>query len=59
MSTPAGQSLAASVDTPLPLGSGEVVVGLGNLFLWAGALVLAAVILMAFLAPETKGRALQ
>lgn len=35
------------------------VVGLGNLFLWAGALVLAAVILMAFLAPETKGRALQ
>ncbi|MFL4472869.1 MFS transporter [Paeniglutamicibacter sp. MACA_103] len=35
------------------------VVGLGNLFLVAGAMVLAAVILMAFLAPETKGRLLQ
>jgi putative MFS transporter len=35
------------------------VVGLGNLFLAAGALVLGAVILMAFLAPETKGRALE
>lgn len=35
------------------------VVGLGNLFLVAGALVLVAVIMMAFLAPETKGRALQ
>lgn len=28
---PASQALAASVDTPLPMGSGEVVVGLGNL----------------------------
>ncbi len=34
------------------------VVGLGNLFLVAGALVLAAVIMMAFFAPETKGRLL-
>lgn len=28
---PAAQALGASVDSPLPLGSGEVVVGLGNL----------------------------
>lgn len=28
---PASQALAASVDTPLPLGSGDVVVGLGTL----------------------------
>lgn len=34
------------------------VVGVANLFLAAGILVLLAVILMAFLAPETKGRAL-
>ena len=35
------------------------VFGLGSLFLAAGALVVAAVILMALFAPETKGRALQ
>lgn len=28
---PAAQALAASVDTPLPLGSGDITVGLGNL----------------------------
>ena len=44
---------------PLAFAALWPVVGLGNLFLVAGALVLAAVILMAFFAPETKGRALQ
>ncbi|MBV1779052.1 MFS transporter [Paeniglutamicibacter sp. ABSL32-1] len=44
---------------PLAFAALWPVVGLGNLFLSAGVLVLAAVILMAFLAPETKGRQLQ
>ena len=44
---------------PLVFASLWPVVGLGNLFMAAGALVLGAVILMAFFAPETKGRALQ
>lgn len=44
---------------PLAFAALWPVVGLGNLFLVAGALVLGAVILMAFFAPETKGRALQ
>ena len=44
---------------PLAFAALWPVVGLGNLFLVAGAMVLAAVILMAFLAPETKGRLLQ
>ena len=44
---------------PLVFASLWPVVGLGNLFMAAGAMVLGAVILMAFFAPETKGRALQ
>ncbi|RAX48211.1 MFS transporter [Arthrobacter sp. AQ5-05] len=44
---------------PLAFAALWPVVGLGNLFLVAGAMVLGAVILMAFFAPETKGRALQ
>jgi putative MFS transporter len=44
---------------PLAFAALWPVVGLGNLFLVAGDLVLGAVILMAFFAPETKGRALQ
>ncbi|MCV9993044.1 MFS transporter [Paeniglutamicibacter sp. ZC-3] len=44
---------------PLVFASLWPVVGLGNLFMAAGVLVLGAVILMAFFAPETKGRALQ
>ncbi|WP_411733985.1 MFS transporter [Paeniglutamicibacter sp.] len=44
---------------PLAFAALWPVVGLGNLFLVAGAMVLAAVILMAFFAPETKGRLLQ
>ena len=44
---------------PLLFASLWPIVGLANLFLAAGALVLVAVIMMAFFAPETKGRALQ
>lgn len=44
---------------PLAFAALWPVVGLGNLFLAAGTMVLVAVILMAFFAPETKGRALQ
>lgn len=43
---------------PLAFAAMWPVVGLGNLFLVAGALVLAAVVMMAFFAPETKGRML-